>query len=128
VAGFYHRNQQLSLPLGLIALTRVITLGLARPVDNGPGLSRGLYLDQLRKMAPLEPCPYRIAIEGDHVIGERPRISQRPLPQTFAIDRLLPDTVIAFMDHTPERDPSLLDGTHMLAQIHQDRRIRGQRL
>ena len=69
VAGFYHRNQQLSLPLGLIALTRVITVGLARPVDDGPGLSCGLYLDQLRKLTPLPPLPYRIAIEGDHVIG-----------------------------------------------------------
>ncbi len=69
MAGFYHRNQQLLLPLGRIALTRVITVGLARPVDDGPGLSGGLYLDQLRKLTPLPPFPYRIAIEGDHVIG-----------------------------------------------------------
>src|SRR5437899_12713302 len=70
----------------------------------------------------------RIAFERDHKIGISLWISKRTLPQTLRIRGLYPDAMIAFVDHAPERDTSILQRAHMVAQIHEQSRILGKRL
>src|SRR5438876_10332904 len=70
----------------------------------------------------------RIAFERDHKIGVSLWISKRTLPQTVRIRGLFPDAMIAFVDHAPERDASILQCAHVVAQIHEERGILGQSL
>src|SRR5207248_135213 len=70
----------------------------------------------------------RIAFERDYEIGVSLWISKRTLPQTLRIRGLFPDAMIAFVDHAPERDTSILQRAHIVAQIHEQSRILGKRL
>src|SRR6266566_2224669 len=70
----------------------------------------------------------RIAFERDHKIGVSLWISKRTLPQTLRIRGLLPDSMIAFVDHTPKWDASSLQRAHMVTQVHEQSGILGKRL
>src|SRR5207244_5430026 len=70
----------------------------------------------------------RIAFERDHKIGISLWISKRTLPQTLRIRGLFPDSMIAFVDHTPKWDASILQRAHMVTQIHEQSGILGQSL
>src|SRR2546430_15017447 len=70
----------------------------------------------------------RIAFERDDEIGVSLWSGKRTLPQTLRIRGLFPDSMIAFVDHAPERDGSILQRAHVVAQIHEERGILGQSL
>src|SRR5438105_12080219 len=70
----------------------------------------------------------RIAFERDHKIGISLWISKRTLPQTLRIRGLFPDSMIAFVDHTPKWDASILQRAHMVTQVHELSGILGKRL
>src|SRR6266700_2004253 len=70
----------------------------------------------------------RIAFERDYEIGVSLWISKRTLPQTLRIRGLFPDAMIAFVDHAPERDTSILQRAHIVAQIHEQSRTGRQSL
>src|SRR5207253_2385697 len=70
----------------------------------------------------------RIAFERDHKIGVSLWISKRTLPQTLRIRGLFPDSMIAFVDHTPKWDASILQRAHMVTQVHEQSGILGKRL
>src|SRR5207245_5581009 len=70
----------------------------------------------------------RIAFERDYEIRVALLRGERTLPQTLRIRGLFPDSMIAFVDHAPERDASILQCAHVVAQIHEERGILGQSL
>src|SRR5438477_5302226 len=70
----------------------------------------------------------RIAFERDYEIGVSLWSGKRTLPQTLRIRGLFPDSMIAFVDHAPERDASIMQYAQVVAQIHEERGILGQSL
>src|SRR6266550_8406221 len=70
----------------------------------------------------------RIAFERDYEIGVSLWSGKRTLPQTLRIRGLFPDSMIAFVDHAPERDASILQCAHVVAQIHEQSRTGRQSL
>src|SRR5207249_3560984 len=61
----------------------------------------------------------RIAFERDYEIGVSLWSGKRTLPQTLRIRGLFPDSMIAFVDHTPKWDASILQRAHMVTQVHE---------
>src|SRR5438128_7761502 len=70
----------------------------------------------------------RIAFERDYEIGVSLWSGKRTLPQTLRIRGLFPDSMIAFVDHAPERDTSISKRADVVAQIHDQSGILGKRL
>src|SRR5207248_9397552 len=70
----------------------------------------------------------RIAFERDYEIGVSLWSGKRTLPQTLRIRGLFPDSMIAFVDHTPKWDASILQRAHMVTQVHEQGGILGQSL
>src|SRR5207247_8682713 len=70
----------------------------------------------------------RIAFERDYEIGVSLWSGKRTLPQTLRIRGLFPDSMIAFVDHTPKWDDSILQRAHMVTQVHEQGGILWERL
>lgn len=85
-----------------------------------------MNFDQRSQMVIARGNPSGVALEADDVIGVGRGISEGVLPQAFRVGGAYPYAMIAFIDSTSQRNPGLLQRADVLAQIHEDRGIRGK--
>ena len=66
-----------------------------------------------------------IAVRRNYKIRVLRWIRERLFPQTLGVRRVSPGPMIAFIDYPSHRDAGLLYRAHVVAQIHENYRIRG---
>jgi hypothetical protein len=83
-------------------------------------------LDQSREVVIVRRSPYRVTLGANGIISVGSGIRKGALPQAIGVDGLFPHAMIAFVDSPAERNPNLLQGADVLAQIHQQCGIGGK--
>lgn len=97
-----------------------------RPIDGGRGLPGGAYDYEGSEGLFLHAERDWIAVHGNHEVNIPGRLRQRPLPQPFAVGRRFPRTMVTFVNRSAQGNAGTLQGTDVVAEIHQQVRVVGQ--